>query len=132
MLNLILSYYLYLSKWQIMSTISRCYTYAQILVHINLNYRWIFYLYHPLSKDFFKEIPIRASMVVQWLRICLPMQETRVRALVREDPTCRRATKPVQHNYWVCVPQLLKPVHLEPMLRNKRSHSNKPSHRNEE
>ena len=40
-----------------------------------------------------------ASLVVQWLRIHLPMQETWVRALVLEDPTCRRATKPVCHNY---------------------------------
>ena len=40
-----------------------------------------------------------ASLVVQWLRIHLPMQGTRVRALVREDPTCRGATKPVRHNY---------------------------------
>ena len=39
------------------------------------------------------------SLVVQWLRICLPRQGTRVRALVREDPTCRGATKPVLHNY---------------------------------
>ena len=38
-------------------------------------------------------------LVVQWLRICLPMQGTRVRSLVWEDPTCRRATKPVRHNY---------------------------------
>ena len=30
------------------------------------------------------------------------MQGTRVRALVREDPTCRGATKPVRHNYWAC------------------------------
>ena len=36
---------------------------------------------------------IRASLVAQWLRICLPMQGTRVRALVWEDPTCRGATK---------------------------------------
>ena len=42
---------------------------------------------------------IRASLVAQWLRICLPMQGTRVRALVREDPTCHRATKPLHHNY---------------------------------
>ena len=28
----------------------------------------------------------RASLVVQWLRIRLPMQETRVQALAREDP----------------------------------------------
>ena len=41
----------------------------------------------------------RASLVVQWLRIRLPMQGTRVRALVREDPTCRGATKLVHHNY---------------------------------
>ena len=40
----------------------------------------------------------RASLVAQWLRICLPMQGTRVRALVWEDPTCRGATKPVRHN----------------------------------
>ena len=41
----------------------------------------------------------RASLVAQWLRILLPMQETWVQALVREDPTCRGATKPVCHNY---------------------------------
>ena len=39
------------------------------------------------------------SLVAQWLRIRLPMQGTRVQALVREDPTCRGATKPVRHNY---------------------------------
>ena len=43
--------------------------------------------------------PGRASLVAQWLRICLPMQGTRVRALVWEDPTCRGATRPVSHNY---------------------------------
>ena len=40
-----------------------------------------------------------ASLVAQWLRICLPMQGTRVRALVWEDPTCHRGTGPVSHNY---------------------------------
>ena len=72
------------------------------------------------------------------------MQGTQVQALVREDPTCRRATKPVCHNYWACaleptnhsywtrVPQLLKPARLEPMLLNKRNHhSEKPVHLNE-
>ena len=44
-----------------------------------------------------------ASLVAQWLRICLPMQGTRVRALVWEDPTCHGATGPVGHNYWACV-----------------------------
>ena len=46
-----------------------------------------------------KEISIGTSLVAQWLRIRLPMQGTRVRALVWEDPTCRRASKPVCHNY---------------------------------
>ena len=27
--------------------------------------------------------------MAQWLRVLLPMQGTRVQALVREDPTCR-------------------------------------------
>ena len=70
----------------------------------------------------------RASLVAKWLRIRLPVQGTRVRALVREDPTCHRATKPVHHNYWARVPQLLKPMHLEPMLRNKRATAMRSPH----
>ena len=46
-----------------------------------------------------KNLPTGASLVVQWLRICLPMQGTQVRALVWEDPTCRGTTGPVSHNY---------------------------------
>ena len=92
-----------------------------------------------------KNICTGTSLVAQWLRIRLPMQGTRVWALVWEDPTCRGAPKPVHHNYWACAlepgrrnywahePQLLKPTRLEPVLRNKRSHRNeKPVHRNEE
>ena len=40
-----------------------------------------------------------ASLVAQWLRICLLLQGTRVRALVWEDPTCHGATGPVSHTY---------------------------------
>ena len=40
------------------------------------------------------------SLVVQQLRIHLPVQGTWVRSLVQEDPTCCRATKPVCHSYW--------------------------------
>ena len=39
------------------------------------------------------------SLVAKWLRIRLPMQGTRVRSLVPEDPTCRGAAEPVHHNY---------------------------------
>ena len=73
------------------------------------------------------------------------MQGTQVSALVQKDPTCRRATKPVPHNYWACalepvshnywahMLQLLKPACLEPVLRNKKSHRNEnPAHHNEE
>ena len=35
------------------------------------------------------------------------MQGTQVQSLVREDPTCRGATKPANHNYWAREPQLL-------------------------
>ena len=42
---------------------------------------------------------LRTSLVEQWLRIRLPMQGTQVRALVREDPTCCGATRPMSHDY---------------------------------
>ena len=88
------------------------------------------------------ESMLRASLVAQWLRICLPMQGTRVRALVWEDPTWRGATKPVSHNYWACAsgacaPQWERPWQWEvraprwrvaPTRRNWR----KPSQRNED
>ena len=38
---------------------------------------------------------METSLVVQWLGVCLPMQRTQV----WEDPTCRRAAKPVLHDY---------------------------------
>ena len=39
------------------------------------------------------------SLVAQWQRILLPMQETWVQSLVQEDPTCCRTKKPMHHNY---------------------------------
>ena len=70
----------------------------------------------------FKIILLGVSLVAHWLRIRLPRQGTRGRALFREDPTCFRATKPVCHNYWACT---LEPVHhnywacaLEPTSHN--------------
>ena len=58
-----------------------------------------------------------ASLVVQWLRICLALQGTWVQSLVWEDSTCHKATKPVQ-------PQVRKPMCLEPM-HHKKSHRNR-------
>ena len=53
--------------------------------------------------------------MVQWLRICLAVQGTKVQSLVWEDPTCHRATKPMH----------LKLEHLEPVLHSRRSQQNK-------
>ena len=79
--------------------------------------------------------------MAQWLRVCLPIQGTRVRAPVWEDRTCRGATGPVSHNYWACASGAVlrneRPRHWEaraprwrvaPARRNWR----KPSHRNED
>ena len=42
-------------------------------------------------------------------------------------------TEPVRHNYSACVPRLLKPGCLQPVIHNRRTHCNeKPMHRNEE
>ena len=32
--------------------------------------------------------------MAQWVRVCLPMQVTQVPSLIRENPTCCRATNP--------------------------------------
>ena len=95
------------------------------------------YIHYPVinhnRKEYEKEYIYGTSLVVQWLRICLPMQGTWVRSLVWEDPTCHGATKPMHHNYWACEPQLLKPACLQPVLRDKRSHCNeKPMRFNKE
>ena len=59
----------------------------------------------------------RTSLVVQWLRIRLPMQGTWVRSLIRGYPTCYEATsKPMSHN--------------EPGLCDENSHHEKPSQSN--
>ena len=50
-----------------------------------------------IQETFKKEL--EGFPVGQCLRICLPMQGTQVRALVWEDPTCRRAAGTVSHNY---------------------------------
>ena len=89
------------------------------------------------KKKVYKEITAKTSLVVQWLRIHLPMQWTRVWPLVQGDPTCHRATKPMCHSYWACALEPESCSHwslliLEPVLHKKRSHhSEKPAHYNQ-
>ena len=53
----------------------------------------------PMFQQFTQEGKRRASLVVQWFRIHLPMQGTQVQFLVQEDSTGHRTTKPVHHSY---------------------------------
>ena len=64
--------------------------------------------------------------MVQWIRICLPVHRRgQLFDPGWEDATFLRATKPVRHNYWAQMWQLLKPeLSLEPVLHNERSHWN--------
>ena len=63
------------------------------------------------------------SLVVQWLRIHLPVQGTWARSLIWEGSTCCGVTEPACHSYRACV--------SEPLLCSKRHHRNeKPTHCN--
>ena len=52
------------------------------------------------------KINLGTFLVAQLLRIHLPMEDS---ILVREDPTCHRATKHMHHNNGACMLQLLQP-----------------------
>ena len=56
----------------------------------------------------------RTSLVVQWLRICLPIQETRVRSLEQEDSTFHGTTKLASWSSW-------RQCTLKPVLCNEKS-----------
>ena len=51
-----------------------------------------------LASSLISKTSREASLVAQQYRIHLPMQETQVQFLVREDPICLRATKSMCHN----------------------------------
>ena len=72
--------------------------------HVPCIGRWILNLWTTREAPYsiFRNWDIGASLVVQWLGVGLPMQGTRVRALVWEDPTCRGVAEPMRHNYWAC------------------------------
>lgn len=63
--------------------------------------------------------PCLTSLGVHCVGICLPVEGKQVRALVWEDSTCRRATKPSSHRYRACEPPLLKPTHLDCALKQE-------------
>ena len=60
---------------------------------------------HTWRKDGRLKAKEKTSLVVQWIRICLPTQGTWVQSLVREDPTCGGARKLVhQKRSRACAP----------------------------
>ena len=50
------------------------------------------------------------------------MQGTVVWALVQEDPTCCRATKPVRHNYWACALEAVSHNYWSPCTTTTEAH----------
>ena len=80
---------------------------------------------------------LRASLVVQWLRVWLPRQEKQAWSLLWEGPTCPGAVKhcapePGNQIYWAHASQLMKPESLALVLCNKRSPCiEKPAHHNQ-
>ena len=106
--------------------------YVQRCLITFFSFKWIALSLKIQNGKYYVSKTYRTSLVVQWLRICLPMRGTRVGALAQEDPTCHGATGPVchncwawgleptSHNCWAHVPQLLRPACLEPVLRNER------------
>ena len=62
-----------------------------------------------------------ASLVAQWLGVCLLMQGTRVHALVWEDPACRGAAGPVGRSCWACASGACAPQQEVTMVRGPRT-----------
>ena len=61
----------------------------------NEDYSWYFRGYIEVLHLGDSKTHCRVVLVAQWLRVRLPMQGTRVRGPVWEDPTCRRAAGPL-------------------------------------
>ena len=80
----------------VISTLDVLLTHLILKATLQGQYDYHSHLIEEKTED--KEVKHRASPVAQWLRVCLLMQGTRVRALVWEDPTCRGAAGPVSHN----------------------------------
>lgn len=87
----------------------RCYIHGIRTIQENIKYYWL----PPFEKCTFW-----ASLMLQRLRVHLPVQGTRVWSLIQEGTTCRETTspcfttsEPASHSYWAQEAQLLKPVH---------------------
>ena len=55
------------------------------------------------------------SLVVQWIRIRLPMQETQDQSLVQEDSTCQEQLRLCTTTTEVCIPGARALQHEKPL-----------------
>ena len=99
--------------WQRLKT-SFCHVRKNYTRHESSTKRWLSYELTLLFNLILIKNSLGASLVAQWLRICLPVQGTRVRALVWEDPTCRGTAGPMSHNYWACTSGACAPQQERP------------------
>ena len=51
-------------------------------------------MYLERKKAILKNDHYGTSLVIQWIGVCLPMQEAGLPSLVQEDPSCPRQLKP--------------------------------------
>ena len=66
-------------------------------------------LLHSSIKDIY-----RASLVVQWLKIHLALQESQMGSVVRDDPTHFGAIKSGGPNHWACALEPVSPNYWSP------------------
>ena len=59
-----------------------------------------FFVVTSWSNSTLKRVTTGASLVIQWLKICLAIQGTSVQSLIQEDPTYCGATEPMGHKLW--------------------------------
>ena len=124
------------------------YNYIQFfLKEIQKLVTWLLHIRWTRKNIYIKIVKKRRSLMLQGLRTHLPIQDTWVQSLIWDDPLCPGAAKPLNHNHWAHAPeqvslnyrahapQVLKPMCIEPVHSNKRSHLKKrkreKSHYNE-
>ena len=68
-----------------------------------LKFKWTYLQNRNRLTDIEKKL-MGTSLVIQCWRVCLLMQATQIRSLVRENPTRQGAAEPLSHSYWAHVP----------------------------
>ena len=73
------------------------------------------------TQNLAQNISVRTTLVVQWLRIRLPVQGAPAGSLAQEDPMCHGATKSLCHHYWCPCPRASAPPQKKPPQREARA-----------